>query len=73
MLEITEPVFVPYNELPRAHQEMWENRHAGSSYVVNHAIPQPGLKTKDQLYEAWAVRMGEEASKKEANTGDVAE
>lgn len=60
MLEITEPVFVPFEELPQAHQEMWENRHAGSSYVVNHAIPQPGLKTKDQLYEAWAARMSEE-------------
>jgi acrylyl-CoA reductase (NADPH) / 3-hydroxypropionyl-CoA dehydratase / 3-hydroxypropionyl-CoA synthetase len=59
MLEITEPVFIEFEELPQAHQEMWENRHAGSSYVANHAIPQPGLKTKDQLFEAWAAQMSE--------------
>lgn len=59
MLEITEPVFVPFEKLPEAHQEMWENRHVGSSYVVNHAIPRPGLKTKDQLYEAWSAQMSE--------------
>jgi acrylyl-CoA reductase (NADPH)/3-hydroxypropionyl-CoA dehydratase/3-hydroxypropionyl-CoA synthetase len=33
---------------------MWENRHAGATYVVNHALPRSGLKTKDELYEAWA-------------------
>ncbi|BAU29623.1 3-hydroxypropionyl-CoA synthetase /3-hydroxypropionyl-CoA dehydratase /acrylyl-CoA reductase (NADPH) [Aneurinibacillus soli] len=62
MLEITEPVFVEFDQLPEAHQEMWENRHVGSSYVVNHAIPQTGLKTKDQLYEAWSAQMNEKTS-----------
>ncbi|MED0670535.1 AMP-binding protein [Aneurinibacillus aneurinilyticus] len=62
MLEITEPVLVPFEKLPEAHQEMWENRHVGSSYVANHAIPRPGLKTKDQLYEAWAAQMSEAGS-----------
>ena len=57
MLEITEPVFVEFEELPEAHQAMWENRHVGSTYVVNHAIPRAGLKTKDELYEAWAAQM----------------
>jgi acrylyl-CoA reductase (NADPH)/3-hydroxypropionyl-CoA dehydratase/3-hydroxypropionyl-CoA synthetase len=54
LLSVTEPLLVPWDELPRAHQEMWENRHAGATYVVNHALPRPGLKTKDELYEAWA-------------------
>jgi acrylyl-CoA reductase (NADPH)/3-hydroxypropionyl-CoA dehydratase/3-hydroxypropionyl-CoA synthetase len=34
---------------------MWENRHAGATYVVNHALPQAGLKSKDDLYEAWSA------------------
>jgi acrylyl-CoA reductase (NADPH) / 3-hydroxypropionyl-CoA dehydratase / 3-hydroxypropionyl-CoA synthetase len=54
MLAITEPVFVDWPDLAEAHQAMWENRHAGATYVVNHALPCPGIKTKDELYEAWA-------------------
>jgi acrylyl-CoA reductase (NADPH)/3-hydroxypropionyl-CoA dehydratase/3-hydroxypropionyl-CoA synthetase len=54
LLNVTEPILVPWEELPEAHQAMWENRHAGATYVVNHALPRSGLKTKDELYEAWA-------------------
>jgi acrylyl-CoA reductase (NADPH)/3-hydroxypropionyl-CoA dehydratase/3-hydroxypropionyl-CoA synthetase len=54
LLTVTEPILVPWEELPEAHQAMWENRHAGATYVVNHALPRSGLKTKDELYEAWA-------------------
>jgi acrylyl-CoA reductase (NADPH)/3-hydroxypropionyl-CoA dehydratase/3-hydroxypropionyl-CoA synthetase len=54
MLAITEPLFVDWPDLAEAHQAMWENRHAGATYVVNHALPRPGIKTKDELYEAWA-------------------
>lgn len=54
MLAITEPVFVDWPDLAEAHQAMWENRHAGATYVVNHALPRSGIKTKDELYEAWA-------------------
>ncbi len=54
LLSITEPVFVEWKDLAEAHQAMWENRHTGATYVVNHALPRPGLKTKDELYEAWA-------------------
>ncbi len=57
LLSITEPVFVDWDGLAEAHQAMWENRHAGSTYVVNHALPRPGLKTKEELYEAWAERL----------------
>jgi acrylyl-CoA reductase (NADPH)/3-hydroxypropionyl-CoA dehydratase/3-hydroxypropionyl-CoA synthetase len=55
ILEVTEPVVVPWHALPAAHQAMWENRHAGATYVVNHALPYRGIKTKDELLQAWAA------------------
>ena len=55
LLEITPPTVVPWNDLPAAHQAMWENRHAGANYVVNHALPALGLRSKDALLEAWAA------------------
>jgi acrylyl-CoA reductase (NADPH)/3-hydroxypropionyl-CoA dehydratase/3-hydroxypropionyl-CoA synthetase len=54
LLSITEPQLVEWDDLQEAHQAMWENRHAAATYVVNHALPRSGLKTKDELYEAWA-------------------
>jgi acrylyl-CoA reductase (NADPH)/3-hydroxypropionyl-CoA dehydratase/3-hydroxypropionyl-CoA synthetase len=56
-IEVTEPLLVPWKGLPATHQAMWENRHAGASYVVNHALPRPGIKTRDALYEAWAMEL----------------
>ena len=53
------PIPVELAELPAAHQAMWENRHAGATYVALHAIPSAGLKTRDELYRAWAVRDAE--------------
>jgi acrylyl-CoA reductase (NADPH)/3-hydroxypropionyl-CoA dehydratase/3-hydroxypropionyl-CoA synthetase len=55
LLQVSEPLVVPFDEGPGAHQEMWENRHRASNYVLNHALPQMGLKTKDELYQAWSV------------------
>jgi acrylyl-CoA reductase (NADPH)/3-hydroxypropionyl-CoA dehydratase/3-hydroxypropionyl-CoA synthetase len=57
LLQITEPAFIEWSELEDVHQAMWENRHTASTYVVNHALPRPGIKTKDELYEAWAEGM----------------
>jgi acrylyl-CoA reductase (NADPH)/3-hydroxypropionyl-CoA dehydratase/3-hydroxypropionyl-CoA synthetase len=57
LLQITEPAFIDWKELEEVHQAMWENRHTASTYVVNHALPRPGLKTKDELYEAWAEEL----------------
>ncbi|NNJ11809.1 AMP-binding protein [Chloroflexales bacterium ZM16-3] len=54
LLGITEPTLVPWEELREAHQAMWENRHAAATYVVNHALPAPGIRGRDELYEAWA-------------------
>ena len=55
LLDVTPPTVVAWNALPEAHQAMWENRHAGATYVVNHALPVLGLRTVDELYEAWAA------------------
>lgn len=56
LLEVTEPSVVPWHGLPEAHQAMWDNRHAGATYVVNHALPEMGLRGRDALLEAWAAR-----------------
>ena len=54
-LTIDDPEVVAFDDLPSAHQEMWENRHRASNCVLNHALPQKGLKTKDDLYYAWSL------------------
>jgi acrylyl-CoA reductase (NADPH)/3-hydroxypropionyl-CoA dehydratase/3-hydroxypropionyl-CoA synthetase len=55
LLEVTEPEVVPWEGLPDAHQAMWDNRHSGATYVVNHALPETGLRSRDALLEAWAA------------------
>jgi acrylyl-CoA reductase (NADPH)/3-hydroxypropionyl-CoA dehydratase/3-hydroxypropionyl-CoA synthetase len=55
LLDVTEPTVVPWDGLPEAHQAMWDNRHSGSTYVVNHALPALGLRSKDELLELWAA------------------
>jgi acrylyl-CoA reductase (NADPH)/3-hydroxypropionyl-CoA dehydratase/3-hydroxypropionyl-CoA synthetase len=54
LLEVTEPLVTPWNGLPEAHQAMWDNRHTGATYVVNHALPELGLRGRDALLERWA-------------------
>ena len=56
LLSVLPPTPVTMDELPEAHQAMWENRHQGANYVAVHALPRPGLKTKEELYRAWALR-----------------
>jgi acrylyl-CoA reductase (NADPH) / 3-hydroxypropionyl-CoA dehydratase / 3-hydroxypropionyl-CoA synthetase len=56
LLEVTDPMVVPFDEMPEAHQAIWENRHAAGNYVSNHALPMLGLKTLTELYEAWAAK-----------------
>ena len=55
-LAVLPPTPVPMEELPEAHQAMWENRHQGANYVAIHALPRAGLKSKEELYRAWAIR-----------------
>jgi len=57
LLDVTEPQVVAWGELPEAHQAMWENRHTGATYVVNHALPALGLRSRDALLEYWASQM----------------
>jgi acrylyl-CoA reductase (NADPH)/3-hydroxypropionyl-CoA dehydratase/3-hydroxypropionyl-CoA synthetase len=54
LLAVGDPLVVPFDGGPDAHQEMWENRHRASNYVLNHALPEMGLKTRDELYQAWS-------------------
>ena len=56
LLEVTEPEVVPWDRLPEAHQAMWDNRHSGATYVVNHALPEMGLRSRDALLEAWSAQ-----------------
>jgi acrylyl-CoA reductase (NADPH)/3-hydroxypropionyl-CoA dehydratase/3-hydroxypropionyl-CoA synthetase len=56
LLPVTPPLTVSLAEMPEAHQAMWENRHAGANYVAVHALPRPGLKTREELYRAWSLR-----------------
>ncbi|MBX9796967.1 enoyl-CoA hydratase-related protein, partial [Sphingomonas sp.] len=59
LLDVTEPLVVPWTALQEAHQAMWENRHSGATYVVNHALPALGLRSRDALLEAWAAQAGQ--------------
>ncbi len=54
LLDVTDPQVVPWEGLPSAHQSMWDNSHAGATYVVNHALPVLGLRSRDELLEHWA-------------------
>jgi len=59
MIDVVEPTPVALTDLPQAHQAMWENKHAGATYVAIHGLPRAGLKTRDELYRAWALRDAE--------------
>ncbi|MEM1381762.1 MAG: AMP-binding protein [Pseudomonadota bacterium] len=54
LLDVTEPTVVPWEELPQAHQAMWDNTHTGATYIVNHALPAKGLRSRNELFELWA-------------------
>ena len=68
LLEVTEPTLVPWHGLPAAHQAMWDNRHQGATYLVNHALPAIGLRSRDALFEAWAAGARAEPSPTSHNT-----
>ena len=54
-LEVSAPTIVPWADLPAAHQAMWDNTHAGANYVVNHALPRSGLRSRDELFQEWGA------------------
>jgi acrylyl-CoA reductase (NADPH)/3-hydroxypropionyl-CoA dehydratase/3-hydroxypropionyl-CoA synthetase len=55
-LEVSEPTMVPWQALPAAHQSMWDNTHAGANYVVNHALPRAGIRSRDELFQEWGAK-----------------
>ena len=59
LIDVVPPTAVPMEEVASAHQAMWDNEHAGATYVAIHGLPRSGLKTKDELYRAWAIRDAE--------------
>jgi len=59
MIDVVDPVPVPLEQLATAHQAMWNNEHAGATYVAVHGLPRGGLKSRDELYRAWALREAE--------------
>ena len=59
LLSVSEPAVVEFADVGACHQEMWENKHRASNCVMNHAVPQLGLKTKDELYQAWSMKLAE--------------
>ncbi|WOJ95604.1 AMP-binding protein [Congregibacter brevis] len=60
MIDVMPPITVELTDIAAAHQAMWENRHAGANYVATHGLPRSGLKTRDELYRAWAIREAEQ-------------
>ncbi|MAA53827.1 MAG: hypothetical protein CMK43_01395 [Porticoccaceae bacterium] len=59
-IQILPPKTISMEDAPEAHQLMWENRHEGTNYVVGHAIPCKGLKSRQDLLSAWAARDAKE-------------
>ncbi|MFC4541157.1 AMP-binding protein [Halosolutus amylolyticus] len=55
-IDLTEPEVVDWDDLPTAHQAMWDNEHEASSYVAEHALPDEGLTSKEELFLAWAAQ-----------------
>ena len=55
-LEVSEPTMVPWQQLPAAHQSMWDNTHSGANYVVNHALPRAGIRSRDELFQEWGAK-----------------
>lgn len=53
-IDLTDPRVVEWTDLPDAHQAMWDNEHEASSYVVDHALPDEGLESREELYLAWS-------------------
>ncbi len=56
LLSVTPPTVVLWSDLPAAHQAMWDNVHAGATYLANHALPTMGLRGREALFEAWSSK-----------------
>jgi acrylyl-CoA reductase (NADPH)/3-hydroxypropionyl-CoA dehydratase/3-hydroxypropionyl-CoA synthetase len=54
---------------------MWENRHSDATYIVNHALPATGLRSRDALLEYWAAAQAasqqQDSAANETPAGDA--
>lgn len=55
IFDVPQTYLVDWDDAPKAHQDMWKNNHESGSYVINHALPDDGIESKDELFEAWDV------------------
>lgn len=53
VFDVPETHLTPWPEAPQAHQDMWDNTHEEGSYVINHALPDGDLESKEALFDAW--------------------
>ena len=53
VFDVPKTHLTPWDETPKAHQEMWENAHEEGSYVINHALPSANIESKEELFEIW--------------------
>ena len=56
VFDVPETHLTPWGETPKAHQDMWENNHEEGSYVINHALPDDDLQSKEELFDAWEMK-----------------
>lgn len=42
-----------WENTPSVHEDMWNNEHKEGSYVINHALPDSSLESKEDLIDAW--------------------
>ena len=55
VFDVPQTHLVDWDDAPEAHQDMWENNHEEGSYVINHALPEDEIESKDELFAAWDV------------------
>ncbi|MGM0606460.1 MAG: zinc-binding dehydrogenase [Halobacteriota archaeon] len=53
-IEVPQTHLADWATTPRVHEDMWSNDHEEGSYLINHALPDGDLESKDDLIDAWS-------------------
>jgi acrylyl-CoA reductase (NADPH)/3-hydroxypropionyl-CoA dehydratase/3-hydroxypropionyl-CoA synthetase len=53
IFDVPQTHLVNWEDTPQAHQDMWGNNHEEGSYVINHALPDAEIDSKEALFEQW--------------------
>ncbi|KAB1191243.1 MULTISPECIES: zinc-binding dehydrogenase [Haloferax] len=53
VFDVPQTHLTPWEDAPKAHQDMWDNNHEEGSYVINHALPSGDVETKEELFDHW--------------------